>query len=77
MKLLAEMLIVLSPVIPHFSCECWEILRPVLDKRDEFCIDRSILEQSWPQIDRNWEIEIKLKVIITRDQKSLSIFKEK
>ncbi len=56
------MLIVFSPIIPHFTCECWDILRPLLDKRTGFNTERSILEQKWPQVDKNWEIELNLKV---------------
>lgn len=61
MKLLKEMLIVFSPIIPHFTCECWEIVRPLFNTSD-FDTEKSVLEQNWPQIDENWEIELNLKV---------------
>ena len=35
-KLFTELLIVYSPAIPHFTSECWEILRDKLPLRGHF-----------------------------------------
>lgn len=54
MKLYTEMLIIYSPLIPHFTSECWDLIKNKLPTND-FNKQKGLLEQNWPLVDSNWK----------------------
>ena len=60
MNSLAEVLIIISPVVPHFASECWERLKENLHV-DKFKKDKLVIEQDWPEVDSSYLASIKSK----------------
>lgn len=61
-KLLVELLVVVSPAIPHFANECWNALKASLTI-ENYDKTKLITEQNWPLVDSNFELQILFKVI--------------
>ncbi|CAF0843335.1 unnamed protein product [Brachionus calyciflorus] len=61
-KLLVETLIIASPVIPHFTSECWSKLKShqVYDKL--FDRKKIIVDLKWPKVDSDWLVDFNLNV---------------
>ena len=59
-NLFVETLIVFSPMIPHFTSQCWHILRSKI-KSSKFDSDKDLVDQKWPEVDPEWKIELLIK----------------
>jgi leucyl-tRNA synthetase len=60
-KLLVELLIVVSPAIPHFANECWNALKDSLTIKT-YDKTKYITDQTWPLIDSSFELPILFRV---------------
>lgn len=65
-RALATQLVMLAPLAPHFASELWSkfIAAPHRLNQDslEFKWDADILEQKWPEIDMDYEVDLTIKV---------------
>lgn len=57
---LADFLIMISPIMPHFAAECWKGFSEAAEGADSYDIKKTILEQLWPKVDPTFMIPIKL-----------------
>ena len=62
-RALATSLIALAPIAPHFAAEMWERLREAETKHgDEFQWERSVFQQTWPELDDTYNLKLKVKL---------------
>ncbi|RNA40230.1 putative leucine--tRNA mitochondrial [Brachionus plicatilis] len=61
-KLLVETLVIASPVIPHFTSECWSRIKKNKFLEENFDLNKMIIEQKWPEVDSNWMLDLNLNV---------------
>lgn len=65
-RALAAQIILLAPLAPHFACELWSIFTSAPGRlnvdSDEIKWDKSFLEQIWPDVDMEYELDLTLKV---------------
>ncbi|CAB3240586.1 unnamed protein product [Arctia plantaginis] len=65
-KALASLIIMLSPVMPHFGSELWAgfLSAPnrVCDESNLIKWEESVLDQSWPIVDMNYKLSLLCKV---------------
>lgn len=57
----------LAPIAPHFASELWSgfVAAPNrLNTTEEIDWDKDVLEQKWPKIDRNYNMDIVCQVQI-------------
>lgn len=60
---LAYLIIMLSPVAPHFSSELWAGFVSAPNRMtSQFDWDKGVLEQSWPTVDDNFKLSFQCKV---------------
>nr|XP_022909826.1 probable leucine--tRNA ligase, mitochondrial [Onthophagus taurus] len=57
-------IILLAPMAPHFASQLWEgfVSAPNRLNPDEFFWDKNVLEQKWPDIDSNYQLELVIQV---------------
>ena len=59
---LGTSLIALAPIAPHFAAEMWERFSKVPRKLgDEFEWERSVFQQTWPELDDTYNLKILVK----------------
>lgn len=65
-KALAVLIIMLAPVTPHFCSELWAgfLSAPhrTCDTSNLIDWQKSVLEQTWPKVDNNYELSFLCKV---------------
>ncbi|XP_021187307.3 probable leucine--tRNA ligase, mitochondrial [Helicoverpa armigera] len=65
-KALAVLIIMLAPVTPHFCSELWAGLQSaphrICDASNLINWDKNVLEQTWPQVDDQYELSFLCKV---------------
>lgn len=68
-KALAALIIMLSPVTPHFGAELWSGFTSVSNKLNETThfIDweNNVLQQRWPVVDEHFPLSLQCKVNIS------------
>ncbi|CAG0902593.1 unnamed protein product [Darwinula stevensoni] len=63
-KALGTLLVLASPLVPHLSCELWEMMSslPPRHTSSHFSWDRTVLEQRWPTVDGDYKVGLTIKV---------------
>lgn len=59
---LAALIIMLTPVTPHFSSELWSIFTSVAKESECYDIKKSVVEQQWPNLDKDFMLNFNVKV---------------
>jgi len=66
-RALAVQIIMLAPFAPHFASELWAIFRSAkyhLINNTEVDLDKDLFEQKWPDIDKDYNLVMKVYVSI-------------
>lgn len=65
-RALAAQIIMLSPLAPHFASELWAKFLTVPNRLSspshEIQWELNVLEQKWPEVDHNYELDLTVKV---------------
>ncbi|KAK4873218.1 hypothetical protein RN001_015247 [Aquatica leii] len=62
-RTLGALLIVLTPIAPHFACELWSGFSAAPNRLgDEFDWDRLVFEQKWPEVDNDYQLDLVYQV---------------
>lgn len=71
-KALAVLIIMLAPVTPHFCSELWAGLQSaphrICDASNLINWDKNVLEQTWPQVDDQYELSFLCKVSMSANK---------
>lgn len=60
-RALAAQIIMLAPMAPHFASELWSGFQSApnrLSTNEDFNWNKSVLEQSWPEVDMNYCLDL-------------------
>lgn len=61
-RALAALLLMLAPLAPHFASELWAGFTDAARFRDvEYQVDRPLMEQLWPQVDPDFNLDLLIK----------------
>ena len=70
-RALACLIIILAPMAPHFASELWSgfVSAPyrINTSSKEINWDQGVLEQTWPEVDSNYHLELVCMVSISRN----------
>lgn len=65
-RALATQIIMLAPMAPHFASELWRKFTSVPNRRNkeisDIKWDLDVLEQTWPDVDREYQLDLSVKV---------------
>ncbi|XP_017888078.1 probable leucine--tRNA ligase, mitochondrial isoform X2 [Ceratina calcarata] len=64
-RALAVQIIMLAPFAPHFASELWSAFcaaKHHLISEDEVDLDTDVMEQKWPEIDKNYNMTLEVRV---------------
>uniref|UniRef100_A0A1B0D600 leucine--tRNA ligase n=1 Tax=Phlebotomus papatasi TaxID=29031 RepID=A0A1B0D600_PHLPP len=61
-RTLGTQIIMLAPLAPHFASELWVRFSQGAQKNDAFDFDKDVLQQTWPEVDQEYELDLTAKV---------------
>ncbi|XP_013789270.1 probable leucine--tRNA ligase, mitochondrial [Limulus polyphemus] len=68
-KALATLIILLSPLAPHFASELWKDFREYASQDvGDYDLDKNVLEQKWPEVDMSYCLDLVIKVGFQRTE---------
>lgn len=72
MRFIEAQLVMLNPIIPHFSQYCWEeYVEPVLQSSKGYVkIEKNISKQTWPTVSSEFDQKVDDKLQFMKDVKS-------
>lgn len=63
----------LAPIAPHFASELWSHFIQIENRINTNSLDinwnENVLEQQWPEVDAEYELNLEVKVIIKLQKK--------